>query len=147
MTEHVAGRSSRRREGHNWHLLRGDRRRQFWAVEDSILEEQGACLCLPSCSSCVRLCVTPWPRAHQAPLSMGFSRLGRARGVLVSAKSLQSCLTLCDPMAYSPSGSSVHGILQARILEWAAMPSSRGSSQPKDQTRLSYISCISRQVL
>ena len=47
----------------------------------------------------------------------------------------QSCPTLCDPMNYySPPGSSVHGILQARILEWVAMPSSRGSSQPRDQT-------------
>ena len=42
------------------------------------------------------------------------------------AKSLQSCLTLCHPMDYSPPGSSVHGILQARILEWVTMPSSRG---------------------
>ena len=48
------------------------------------------------------------------------------------AKSFQSCLTLCNSMKCSPSGSSVHGILQARILEWVAMPSSRGSSQPKD---------------
>ena len=40
----------------------------------------------------------------------------------------QSCLTLCDPMDCSPSGSPVPGILQARMLEWAAMPSSRGSS-------------------
>ena len=40
----------------------------------------------------------------------------------------QSCLTLCDPMTYILPGSSVHGILQARILEWVAMPSSRGSS-------------------
>ena len=46
----------------------------------------------------------------------------------VRAKSLQSCLTLCDPMDCSPPGSSVHGILQARILEWVAMPFSRGSS-------------------
>ena len=44
----------------------------------------------------------------------------------------QSCLVLFDPMDYSPLGSSVHGILQARILEWIAIPSSRGSSQPKD---------------
>ena len=44
---------------------------------------------------------------------------------------------LCDPMDYSPSGSSVHGILQARILEWVAMPSSRGSSQPRNQTWVS----------
>ena len=59
----------------------------------------------------------------------------------------QSCLTLCDPMDYSPPGSSVHGILQARILEWVAMPSSRGSSQLRDQTPISYVSCIGRQVL
>ena len=45
------------------------------------------------------------------------------------ARSLQSCPTLCDPMDCSPLGSSVHGILQARILERVAMPSSRGSSQ------------------
>ena len=46
----------------------------------------------------------------------------------VPAKSLQSCLTLCDPMDRSSPGSPVHGILQARILEWVAMPSFRGSS-------------------
>ena len=40
----------------------------------------------------------------------------------------QSCLTLCDPMDYSPPGSSVHGILQARVLEWVAIPFSEGSS-------------------
>ena len=47
----------------------------------------------------------------------------------------QSWPTVCDPMDYSPPGSSVHGILQARILEWVAMLSSRGSSQPSNQTR------------
>ena len=46
----------------------------------------------------------------------------------VSVKLLQLCLTLCDPMDCSPPGSSVQGILQARILEWVAMPSSRGYS-------------------
>ena len=55
---------------------------------------------------------------------------------MVCAKSLQSCPTLCDPMDHSPPGSSVHGALQARILEWVAMPSSRGSSQPRDWTRV-----------
>ena len=50
----------------------------------------------------------------------------------VCAKLLQSRPTLCDLMDCSLSGSSVHGILQARILEWVAMPSSRGSSQPRD---------------
>ena len=48
--------------------------------------------------------------------------------------SLQSCPTLCNPMGCSPSDSSVHGILQARILEWVTMPSSRGSSWPRDLT-------------
>ena len=42
----------------------------------------------------------------------------------------QSCLTLCDPIDCSPPGSSVHGILQVRVLEWVAMPSSRGSPNP-----------------
>ena len=55
----------------------------------------------------------------------------------VHAKSLQSCLTLCNPMDCSLPGSSVHGILQARILEWVAMPSSRGSSWPRDWTHIS----------
>ena len=57
---------------------------------------------------------------------------------------LQSCLTLCDPMDCSPPGSSVHGILQASILEWVAMPFSRGSSLPRDQTS---VSCIGRWIL
>ena len=51
------------------------------------------------------------------------------------AQSLQSCPTLCNPMDHSPPGSSVHEILKARILEWIAMPFSRGSSQPRDRTR------------
>ena len=63
------------------------------------------------------------------------------------AKSPQSCPTLCATMYYSLSGSAVHGILEARILKWVAMPSSRGFSQPRDQTCVPYISCISRQVI
>ena len=59
----------------------------------------------------------------------------------------QLCLTLCDPMDCSSPGSSVHGIFQARILEWIAMPSSRGSSQLRDWTPVSYVSFIGRQVL
>ena len=50
---------------------------------------------------------------------------------------------LCD----SPPGSSVHGVLQARMLEWVAMPSSRGSSKPVGQTQVSHVPCIGRQVL
>ena len=52
---------------------------------------------------------------------------------------VQSCPTLCDPMDCSSLGSSLHGILQARILEWVAIPSIRGSSQPRDQTQVSHI--------
>ena len=51
----------------------------------------------------------------------------------------QSCPTLCDPMNCSPPGSSVHGIFQARILEWVAISFFRGSSQPRDQTQVSCI--------
>ena len=51
----------------------------------------------------------------------------------------QSCLTLCDPRDYSPPGSSVHEILQARILEWVAISFSRESSQPRGLTRVSHI--------
>ena len=56
------------------------------------------------------------------------------------AQLLQLCPTLCNPMDCSPQDSSVHGIPQARILEWVAMPSSRASSQPRDST---CVSCIS----
>ena len=65
----------------------------------------------------------------------------------VYPRSLQSCLTLCNSMDWSSSGSLVHGILQTRILEWVAMPSPRGSSYLTDQTRVSYVSCIDRWVL
>ena len=52
----------------------------------------------------------------------------------VSVKVAQLCPTLCDSMDYT-----VHGILQARILEWVAFPFSRGSSNPRDQTQVSHI--------
>ena len=59
-------------------------------------------------------------------------------------KSLQSCPILCIPMDCSPPGSSVHGILQARILEWVAIPFSRGFSQPRNQT---WVSCVASKFL
>ena len=67
--------------------------------------------------------------------------------MLCCAKSPQLCPTLCNSMDYNPPGSFVHGILQARILEWVAMPSSRGSFWPRDQTCLSHVSCIGRWTL
>ena len=59
----------------------------------------------------------------------------------------QSCLTLCDPLDWSPPGSSVHGIFEARILEWASISYSRGSSQPRDPTYTSCVSCTGGQFL
>ena len=65
----------------------------------------------------------------------------------IHAKSLQSCLTLCDPMDCSQPDSSVFRIHQVRILEWVAIWYTRGSSQPKDRTHVSCVSCIGRQIL
>ena len=53
---------------------------------------------------------------------------------IVKVKVAQSCPTLCDPIDYT-----VHGVLQARILEWVAFPFSKGSSQPRVQTQVSRI--------
>ena len=64
-------------------------------------------------------------------------RFDLSLNVLSKVLVTQSCLILSDPMDCSPPGSSVHGILQARILEWVAIPSSRGSSWPRDQTQVS----------
>ena len=65
----------------------------------------------------------------------------------VKALVAQSCLTLYEPMDCSPPGFPVHRVLQARVLEWVAMLSSRGSSWPRDGTHISYASCVGRQVL
>ena len=67
--------------------------------------------------------------------------------ICMCAKSLQSCPTLWDPVDCSPPGSSVHGISQARILEWVASSFSRRSSWPRDWTHISYLSWTGRQVL
>ena len=66
--------------------------------------------------------------------------LMKTRYLIMCVLATQSLsLTLCDPMDYSLPGSSVHGILQIRILEWVAYPFYRGSSQPRDQTQVSHI--------
>ena len=74
----------------------------------------------------VRLCATPQTAAHQAPLSLGLSRQEHWSGLpcpstMRESEVTQSCLTLSDPMDCSPPGSSVHGIFQARVLEWGAI--------------------------
>ena len=82
-------------------------------------------LLLLSRFSRVRLCVTPFTAAHQAPLSLGFFRQEHWSGLPfpspIKVKSenevVQSCPTLSDPMDCSLPGSSIHGILQVRVLE------------------------------
>ena len=66
---------------------------------------------------------------------------------LLCGKLLHSRPTLCNPVDCSPPGSSVHGILQTRILEWVAMPSSRGFAWCRDRAHVTYFSCIGWQVL
>ena len=65
----------------------------------------------------------------------------------IRANLLQSCLTLYNTMECGPPSSSVNGIYHTRILEWVAVSFFRGSSQPRDRTGISYVSCKSRQVL
>ena len=59
--------------------------------------------------------------------------------MLEHAKSLQSCPTLCDPMDYSQTCASIHGIFQARVMEWVVISFTRGSSRPRDWTQVSHI--------
>ena len=75
------------------------------------------------------------------PLSMSIGLFSLSVSLLCAGLCLvaQSCLTLCDPMDNSPPGSSVHGILQAWILECVAIPFSRGSSWPRNQTHVFHI--------
>ena len=109
--------------------------------------------------SCLTLCdpmnhSTPGLPVHHQLLTLGLLKYPTLNRICVlqnfqlyCAKSLQSRLTLCDPMDCSPPGSCAHGTFQARILEWVDMLSSRGASQPRDQTQASYVSFIGSCVL
>ena len=90
----------------------------------------------------------PWS-AFLIPSQFGWTQLLHvpACHLLCASSVAQSCPTLCDPVDCSPPGSSVHGITQARILEWAAISCSRESFWPRDQTHISCISCTGRQIL
>ena len=88
------------------------------------------------------LCLNP---THHGPLLT--SRLSSLMVVCVCALLLQLFLTRCFPMDCSLEGSSVHGIFQARMLEWPAISFFRGSSPPRDRTHISYVSCIGSWVL
>ena len=103
------------------------------------LQTLGTCasvvvVCRLSCPAACRILVPgPGLEPVSPALAGRFLTTGppeKSPSMYLQVKVTQSCLTLCDPMDCSPPGSSVHGISQARILEWVAFPFSRGSSQP-----------------
>ena len=138
-------------------MFRSNAQLQVWEVQDALnLQDWDARRVVPQrdityCRS-IRLVlkINPTQWSLQRPvvsISMGLSpeqvnsdvtcSLSTASLLITTAwkvKVIQSCRTLCDPMDYT-----VHGILQARILEWVAFPFSRGSSQPRDWTQVSLI--------
>ena len=89
--------------------------------------------CLGTCIAQSNYCVSE--QSYKSQNLGGRKSLFGEVWVLVA----QSRLTLCDPMDCRPPGSSAHGILQARTLEWVALPFSSGFSQPRDQTRVFHI--------
>ena len=95
--------------------------------------------------------IEPWSLISPALAGGFFTTSATWKAHIISHRylwmSARLCLTLCDPMDCSPLGSSVHGILQARILQWVAISSSRGSSWPRDQTHISCVSCIGKWIL
>ena len=86
--------------------------RGYWGLEIGPTASPQSVICVCVCV-CVCVCLCAHARTHIRT---------------------QSCPTLCDPIDDNPPGSSVHGILQARILEWVAISSSRASSQCRDRT-------------
>ena len=103
-------------------------------------------VCLPVSFS-VSLCVSQSQvsvsglTTHRPPASCSITSHAQLLACM-PAKSHQLYPTLCDLMDCRLPGSSVHGVLQARILEWVAIPFSRGSSRPRDRTCVSQVSCI-----
>ena len=89
------------------------------------------------CSGCCLRSVSLGPSNRDNNLSF----------LCMAAQLLSHVRCFYDPVDCSPPGSSAHGIFQARILEWVAISSSRGSSRPRDQTRISCISCTGRWIL
>ena len=125
------------------------------------------CLCFLICClllllllnrfSRVQLCATPETAAHQAPLSLGFSRQEYWSGLPFPSlmheseserEVAQSCPTLSSPMDCSPPGSSIHGIFQARVLEWGAIAFSDDQPRQRVTKQRHYFpdNCLSTQM-
>ena len=119
-------------------------------INEVIYTDKRFCMCT---FSRVQFFATPWTLALQTPLSMEFSRQEYWRELPFSIPCLcvhvclvaLSRLILCDPMDCSPPGSSICGIFHLRVLEWVAISSSRGSSQPKDRIRVSCVVFIAER--
>ena len=86
------------------------------------------------------ICCSGWSMWRKFSFMQMFSCKGKSIEIAFLEKKwsdvAQSCPTLCDPVDCSLQGSSVHGIFQARVLEWVAISFSRGSSRPRDQTQV-----------
>ena len=131
-------------DGGSWHCTGGRAgqwqgwKARYWSLDSEIKRKReiNPMMFLLKNNSILLIILTPkkasrvsvWQNGHYV-----FMRVWQ-RKTEVKVKVTQSCPTLCDPMDYT-----VHGILQARILEWVAFPFSRGSSQSKDQTEVSHI--------
>ena len=143
----------------------------FWAFQVVASGKEPAF----QCRRCKRWGFDPWVRkipwrrawqptpvilpgeSHEQMNLVGYSPIGSrrvrhdwsnlAQHRLIWSEVAQPCLTLWDPMDCSLPCSSVHGIFQARVLEWVAISFSKGSSPPRDQTLISYISHIGRHTL
>ena len=102
-----------------------------WQIDgetvDTVADFSWAPKSLQMVIAAMKLKDTPWKQSYDQPAAAA------------AAKLHQLCPTLCDPIDGSPPGSPIPGILQARTLEWVAMPFSRGSSQPRDRTQVSHI--------
>ena len=111
-------------------------RPEYWAGSSCLLQgifpTQGSNSGLPHCRRIL------YQLSHQgSPIYHASSYTHNLISIHVLCLVAQLCLTLCDPIHCSLPGSSAHGILQARIRGWVAMPSSRGSSQSSDRTQVS----------
>ena len=127
----------------------------FFTTSQPILYALLLLLLLLSCFSRVQLCVTPEMAAHQAPPSLGFSRQEHWSGLPFPSPMHESekwkwsrsvCPIPSDPMDCSPPGSSVHGIFQARVLEWGAIAFSHNNlCTPNYYSQSTLTSCSGHQ--
>ena len=124
---------------------------EYWVEFHALCSRSFLVICLIYSRVCVLNPTWFIPPRHVSPL-VTISLFLNSVSLFLFCKSMcvchaQSCSTLCNPMYCSLPGCSVHGIFQVKTLEGVVISSSRGSSQPRDQTLDSYISYIGRQVL